>query len=198
MFLATTADQRFWKAGENVLFLGEWCKIYSQRHIWSKMNYKTLPYHWDDREKFHRDFLFVDQLYERCLPMLSDRLNKIHNVAHSTRYWRFIVGPWLFTLIGILYDRYLSICEAEKSKKVTNVLLPNPNSTDWVARDYLEFSYRTENSDPFNQYLYYEIIRFSGNLFYETIDTPVSNLCKAPGSGLKKFPVKVIVCGTSV
>ncbi|MDC0206576.1 LIC12162 family protein [Nitrospinae bacterium] len=192
MFLITTADQRFWKAGEDVLFLGEWCKIYSQRHIWSKMNYKTLPYHWDDREKFYRDFLFADQLYEHCLPMLSDRLNKIHNVTHSTRYWRFIVGPWLFKLIGVLYDRYLSICEAEKSQKVTNVLLPNPNSTDWVARDYSEFSYRIDNSDPFNQYLYSEIIRFSGNLFYETIDTPVSNPCKAPGSGLKKFPVKVV------
>ena len=55
-----------------------------------------------EREKFYRDFLFADQLYEHCLPMLSDRLNKIHNVTHSTRYWRFIVGPWLFTLIGIL------------------------------------------------------------------------------------------------
>ena len=45
MFLVTTADQRFWKTDEKILFLGEWCKIYNQRHIWSNLDYEVLPYH---------------------------------------------------------------------------------------------------------------------------------------------------------
>ena len=67
MFLATTADQRFWKKNEKVLFLGEWCKIYSQKSIWSQLDYEVLPYHWNDREKMYRDFQKLDETYENFL-----------------------------------------------------------------------------------------------------------------------------------
>ena len=53
MFLVTTANQDFWKTGEKILFLGEWCKLYDQKHIWSKLAYETLPSHWEDREKIN-------------------------------------------------------------------------------------------------------------------------------------------------
>src|ERR1700752_1167886 len=116
VFLVTTADQRYWKTDEKILFLGEWCKIYDQKPVWSKLDYQVLPYHWDDRDQLYRDYLFLRDLYERYLKQLAERLNEIHEVDHSVRYWRIIVGPWLAYFIQSSFDRYLSICNAAKSR----------------------------------------------------------------------------------
>ena len=61
MLLITTADQRFWKTDEPVLFLGEWCKLFSQKAVWEKLDYEVLPYHWDDRGKLYNDYLYLDR-----------------------------------------------------------------------------------------------------------------------------------------
>jgi putative transferase (TIGR04331 family) len=175
MLLATTADQRFWGTDSRVLFLGEWCRLYSQKHIWSLLDHEVLPYHWDDREKLYQDYHLLDQIYESCLSQLVEQLNELHHTDFPTRYWRIIIGPWLFYFIQVVYDRYLSICAAEKSGKVTNVLLPKTDSTDWTAKDYYEFRDRVFY-DPFNQFLYSEIIQFLGNLPYEiTSFSPLSS-----------------------
>ena len=63
MFLITTADKRFWKTGEPVLFLGEWCKLFPERHIWEKLDYEVLPYHWDDRKRLYEDYLSLNDVY---------------------------------------------------------------------------------------------------------------------------------------
>jgi putative transferase (TIGR04331 family) len=177
MFLITTADQRFWKTESKILFLGEWCRLYSQKHIWSQLDHEVCPYHWDDREKLYRDYQLLDPIYESCLNQLAKQLNQLHQTDLPTRYWRIVIGPWLFYIIEILYDRYLSICAAEKSGKVSNVLLPVPDSTAWAAKDYSEFRNRMI-WDPFNQYLYTEIIQFSGKLPYETKDLPLLDSSK--------------------
>ena len=54
MFLVTTADQRFWKTNEKILFLGEWCRLYEQKPIWSELNQEVLPWHWYDKTKLIR------------------------------------------------------------------------------------------------------------------------------------------------
>ena len=167
MLLATTADQRFWKTDEKILFLGEWCRLYSQKQVWSKLDHEVFPYHWDDRQKLYQDYQFLDEIYETCLPQLAGQLNELHDTDCPTRYWRIVVGPWLFNFIQILYDRYLSICAVERSEKATHVLLPNPGSTNWVANNFIEFK-GWAHTDPFNQYLYAEIIRSSGKIHFQT------------------------------
>jgi putative transferase (TIGR04331 family) len=52
MFLVLTGDQRFWKTDEKILFLGEWCRLYREKSVWSKLDAETLPFHWDDRKNF--------------------------------------------------------------------------------------------------------------------------------------------------
>ena len=49
--LITTADQRTWLKNRPVLFLGEWCCLFDQKHVWSKLDYEITPYHWNNRKK---------------------------------------------------------------------------------------------------------------------------------------------------
>ena len=36
--LVTTALEETWGRDVPVIFLGEWCRLYSRKHIWSKMD----------------------------------------------------------------------------------------------------------------------------------------------------------------
>jgi hypothetical protein len=58
--LITTALQVTWKldSGMPSVFLGEWCKLYSESSTWSNVNSEVLPFHWDDRNKLKNDHDF--------------------------------------------------------------------------------------------------------------------------------------------
>ena len=74
MFLITTADERTWKKDEPLLFAGDWCKLYSRRHIWSKLNHKVLPYHWDDHTMRNSDYKYLQHLYDQYLIELAQKV----------------------------------------------------------------------------------------------------------------------------
>jgi len=166
MFLATTADQRFWKKDEKILFLGEWCRVYDQKHIWSKFDYKVLPYHWADTGRFYRDFQYTDALHERYLGLLSKNLNNLHNENYSLRYWRLALNPWLYVFIEVLYDRYLSIRAAIDSGKVTNTWIPSLVLRKYVPKEFSQFQ-DWQFGEAYNQFLYGYIIRMMGGISYE-------------------------------
>lgn len=171
MFLITTADQQFWKKDEKILFLGEWCKIYNQKNVWSDLDYEVLPYHWDNREKLYHDYLYLDTVYEKYLNQLTEKLNNLHNVNYSNRYWRIVVGPWLNYFIGILFDRYLSIKVAIDSGLVTNTWIFPKNIDEFSANNLPEFR-KWSFSDYYNCYLYSRIIETLGEILCEVVNVP--------------------------
>lgn len=166
MFLITTADQRFWKTDGPVLFLGEWCKIFSERPVWEKLRYEVLPYHWDDREKLYRDYLYLNRLYEEVLEQLCTCFNEIHGEDRTTRYWRIIIGPWLFYFIEILFDRYQSLVTAELSGKVANTYITKAAAGQWIPKDFDQFISFFINEE-YNHYLYSRIIEIRGRVPWE-------------------------------
>ena len=116
--LVTTALEDSWPKDPEtpVLFLGEWCRLYSRKERWQKMNSEVLSYHWDDRTKLYNDYIYINHLYEKCLNCLSEKLNEIHKVDHSVRYWRILIGPWLGQFIQMLFDRWSSLYTVFKEK----------------------------------------------------------------------------------
>jgi len=174
MFLITTADRRFWKTDEPILFLGEWCKLFSQRSVWEKLSYDVLPYHWDNRKKLYQDYLYLDKLYELTLLQMRDLLNQIHEVNHSLRYWRIVIGPWLYYFIQILYDRYLSILKAIESEKVTNTLIGRYGEAKCLPQDFPCFLNWFVNDD-YNHYIYSRIIEFTGRMPFDIVEVGNGN-----------------------
>lgn len=162
-FLITTANETTWRTDLPVLFLGEWCKLYSRKHIWEKLDYEVLPYHWDDRDKLYKDYFYVSQKYEKYLDLLSKRLNEIHNVSYPVRYWRIVIGEWLHFIIEILYDRYCSIIAAANTAKITNTWILSTPDWTWVPKDFSTFN-NWFVSDEYNHYLYSYIIKSIGGI----------------------------------
>lgn len=112
VFLATTALEEFWDTSSPIVFLGEWCRRYSRKAIWEKLDSEVLPSPLADPEKLYEAHLYTSDVYQRTLKELVLFLNNIHGKNYSERYWRILVGPWLFHYIDILYERYVFIKSA--------------------------------------------------------------------------------------
>ena len=112
VFLATTALEEFWDTSSPIVFLGEWCRRYSRKAIWEKLNAEVLPSPLQDAEKLYDAHLYSSDVYKRTLKELVFVLNNIHGKNYSERYWRIVIGPWLFHYIDILYERYIFIKSA--------------------------------------------------------------------------------------
>jgi putative transferase (TIGR04331 family) len=163
MLLVTSAIEETWGTDEEILFLGEWCKIYDRRHVWQERNYVTLPYNWDDRTQLYADSEYLRDLYEKLLPKLSAKLNEIHGTSHTDRYWRILVGLWLGYFLQILFQRWSSIANATKDFQALNTILLTDKTDCLVPNDMAEFV-DLMCGDHWNHYICGRILQYQGKV----------------------------------
>jgi putative transferase (TIGR04331 family) len=157
-FLITTALEETWLDREPALFLGEWCRRYSRRDRWSKMDAEVLSYHWDDRARLYSDVRYLEDLYERLLWELTDQLNKIHGVGWSARYWRILIGPWLGHFVQMLFDRWTCLQRAREEYQLSGAIVLAGTGAEWIPNDMADFT-RLFLGDEWNQHIYALIMR---------------------------------------
>jgi putative transferase (TIGR04331 family) len=157
--LITTPMECTWpNKNEPVLFLGNWCKLYSRKDVWSEKDSDIVPYHWDNREKLYKDFLYLIDLYELLLEELSDKLNSIHGVNYSLRYWRILVGPWLMAFVPVFYDRWSSLEKAASSYNISKTFVIDYSDLESIPQDHSHFEHLVK-SDQWNHFIYSSILK---------------------------------------
>jgi len=157
--LITTADERTWPKDKSqpVVFLGEWCRRYSRREAWQKMDVKVAPYHWSDRGKLHDDYKYLQDLYERVLVDLSEKLNRHHNTKHSLRYWRILLGPWLGSFSQVLFDRWYMLRYVIDEYDISEVNICKQSKFSVTPNDMKSFS-QMYVGDSWNEAIYAQLI----------------------------------------
>jgi putative transferase (TIGR04331 family) len=168
-FLVTTSEEKTWKTDEKILFLGEWCKRLRRKEIWSQLDYKVLPYHWDDRNRMFSDYQYLQGIYEKYLGILSKRMNRIHDVSHSTEYWRIVLGPWLQLFIGIVFDKWLSIKRAIDTEEISSTWILDFGQEGIVPYGMNELKYLF-SSQEWNHHIYSQIIIANKEIPYKKIE----------------------------
>ena len=156
-YLVTTPIQETWPTNGKIIFLGEWCKIYSRRNDWQNLNHTTLSYHWNDRKKLYNDYRYLTNLYESILVSLTLSLNEIHSVNFSNKYWRILIGPWLGIFIQVIYDRWEMIQKALDLEEELFCIITENDINKHVPNDMSEFL-SVISSDKWNQYIFESII----------------------------------------
>ena len=156
-FLITTALEDTWREDQPVLFLGQWCRRFSRRDRWRRLDAEVLPYHWDDRARLHADYQYLSGFYERLLADLALRLNEIHGVDHGLRYWRIVIGPWLGYFVQILFDRWSSI-RAALAHDLSGTIVLSGSAERLVPNDMIEFL-RLMAGDEWNHHIYGQLLR---------------------------------------
>jgi len=140
MLLVTTAIEQTWGHNQDILFLGEWCKLYNRKEIWSKRNFNVLPYHWNDRNKLKKDFYYLQNLNKLIITELTFELNELHGVNYSERYWNILLGFWLNLFTAVVFDRWSMIKSAVDSGKVEKSFELDIPSDYEVANDATQFN----------------------------------------------------------
>lgn len=157
-YLSFSSDPKSWTKDQNLVFLGEWCKPYSNRSIWSSLESKTVNYHWKDREKFSKDCSYLDSLYESYLDDLSTFLNDYHKVTKDKEYWRLIVGIWLQDFIFIVFDKYSSLNKAFEEESITNGILNKYDQDTFIPSNLEDFLYKS-TQNIWHEYVVYRILQ---------------------------------------
>lgn len=157
--LVTTADERTWPKDtrQPILFLGEWCRRYSRKEVWQQLDANIAAYHWDDRKKLFNDYQYLQQLYKKILAELSEKLNQIHSVEHSPRYWRILIGPWLGYFIQMLFDRWFMIKQAIEQTEITGTYVIDRETTSLIPNDMAHFD-KLFIEDDWNEAIYGQLL----------------------------------------
>jgi len=146
-------------SGDNIRYLaltGE-----KQVQYGACFSFEVVPYHWNDRKKFARDCDVVQELYERYLSALVPKLNKFHQTHYSERYWRIIVGPWLYPTIALLFDRWEMV-----DKAFSEYAIDCAEVVDHDLKELVEIDFRSINpfEARYNEAIYTTILRCRGGI----------------------------------
>ncbi len=159
--LVLTADELLWPAGRPVLFLGEWCKLYTRKSVWGAMDSCTVSHPWKDFSRFSADYVYLQSLYEHLLPILAEQLNQLHGTRHSLRYWRILIGPWLATFMQVAFERWVVLAAAFEEWTIDVVMCQCMAPHTQVPLDMNDLNERAA-TDCWNEFLYAAILLSKG------------------------------------
>lgn len=141
-----------------VLFLGEWCRLYARKEKWLNMDAEVVPYHWDDRQKYHNDYEYLKELHEKLLGALSNKLNEIHHTNHNPKYWRILIAPWLGYFVQMVFDRWSMLDKAVLQNHVSCSYVLGTSLNELIPNDMAEFQ-KLFVDDFWNEGIYHEVLK---------------------------------------
>jgi putative transferase (TIGR04331 family) len=179
--LVTTALEESWGTNHSISFLGDWCTLHSRKEIWSSRDYQIIPYHWRSSETFSSDYLYLRTVYETTLLDIATSLNKIHEVKHSLRYWRILIGPWVQYFVQILFDRWQMLeIASNQTERFSTICLEIPHSWS-IPQDFSQFLHFIE-TDIWNHTIYSQLLRLKNEI--NLVNQPLINMLELKS----KFP----------
>lgn len=162
MFLATTALNEFWDTNQQIIFLGEHCKLFDSRNLHSTSDSITMPPFWRSSSQVDEAITICKLIYQKFLPLLTTELNTLHEEDQSEHYYHIILGNWLEGYIQQYYDKFHSIqklldtCGIAKEKLFTYTL---DSHQDYIPREVYDY-FEELVKDEYALQLYSYIIRF--------------------------------------
>lgn len=114
IFLALTSLEEFWDISCPILFLGEWCKDYKKKELWRNIHAIELASEKINHIDSYEAYQHAATCYENLFPKIARWLNDLHDTTHSQKYWRLLVGPFLFWYIQVVYERFLRLKAAHE------------------------------------------------------------------------------------
>ena len=135
--------------------MGNWCLENSL----NKSENKVIEHRWEKFEKYNSDAIYLENLHDNLLNILTIEFNKLNNVNYTFDNYRILFSPWLNTLILVLFERFTSIEQSFREYKIENCLLVDHKETI-LETDDLEDFYESINNQNWNLSLYSSIVRF--------------------------------------
>ena len=119
----------------------------------------------EDIKKAHN---YCREKYYKYLPILSEKLNEMHQVQMPVDFWRIVFGFWLYRHICVTYDRFCYL-ETLPLEKIDLKLLSRKSFS--IPRDHFDYLRYFCNDRGVMQHvsLYYSLFAEG---YFDSIDSP--------------------------
>ena len=154
--IITTPISPVGQTGSVIVMLGSWCLSHPQIPPQDEIAVEIVPYHWDDRQRIPLDLARIRQEYEYLLPQLADRLNAVHKTNYSLRFWRILVGWWLYWFLQVLFDRWAVLEDAARQYPAATLSRFSDQEPDLASPNMAHFIQATI-SDEWNERLWADL-----------------------------------------
>ena len=185
--LVTTALEETWPKDKPILFLGKWCVLYNRYDKVKQLDHIVHPYHWDDKGKQEKDFIYLEAVYEELLQAIAKKLNHIHGLQCSDRYWRILLGSWLKQFIHVTFDRWNTLSDIFNNYKISEIYVIDReiDTVDLGDKMRLEVS-----SDGWNETFFAHLIQlfFIDKLTIKTVTANKNSTFKKKSSNISLTP----------
>jgi len=149
-----------------VLFLNKFNKEPSLKLL-QKLDYQFIPHFKIDKNQQQKNFNFVLDLSNTLIIELTDALNGIHGTSYSNRYWKILIGPWVYWFISILLNRWITIQEIVKKNNINKAIILNVPRENLVPTDFLDFAFINRSTDEWDHAIYGIILKDWTNIVCE-------------------------------
>jgi putative transferase (TIGR04331 family) len=193
--IVTTALEETWGKDSDIIFLGEWCCLYSREFVRNKRQYKVLPYHWSDNDKAFGDYQYLRLLNKKTLTELTVILNRIHGEDYSEKTWSILIGHWLVKFVAVVFDRWSVINTYTGDQKYVETIMLETNPKNHVPADSDEaMVFFIE--DGWNHFLYGKMIEDYTNISIKILSDK-EPCAKIPVKKYQSLPLLILLTAKS-
>lgn len=154
----------FFKKDQFILSSGMWnCRNEDFLKLKEAQKLKVAEYHWDNRDKFSKDFFYLSDLSEEILSVSAKQLNKIHNVDFPIRFWRILLKPWLNTFVPSVFDRWETVKKCFADYDIKSASVCYFEKSDVVPNSTSDFNSFYNMEDFWNEYIFSEILKYQNH-----------------------------------
>ena len=150
MHLITTHESDLDIIQDKKLYLNADSKKFDQDI--KKLN--TLPYNWNDIDSAREDADYIYEFYEEIVDYLTIILNQYNDLNLEKKYWKTLIGPWVYYFVTKYYDHYKSVTAVLNTKKNLNI---NITGEYYIPNTYLGYN-KLNNTAQYTSLIYEEII----------------------------------------
>lgn len=162
--LLLTSITSFLQGREELTLLGTHCLTSSTPQSVNRQVKEILPCIWDNQDFHQNAYRRIHDYYENYLQLFTDQLNAYHHTDLPVRYWRIVLGPWLFHFISTLFDRYYLLQQSlAKGTSYTVHVLSQDNFV--YPQTFEQLHYMVTEDDAFNLQLFTELLDFLPNQY---------------------------------
>ncbi len=151
--------------------LGGWCATLDIKNNSSQAHFKVVGL----SPEFEYDPIYIQDLYHRLIPSVSQTLNQIHKLNMSYNQWETVIGYWLVTLLHPLRDRWQRLSSIASSGEDIELVVCQRSEDFNPAMTSMEDK-RIETSNEYNSYVYADMSSWFESIQVNFMKGPIPSL----------------------
>jgi putative transferase (TIGR04331 family) len=133
---------------DDIILLGPWCLPLPSDKIDLQTQSRMLDCPWKNSQELLNACESISHINQEILHTFSEALNDFHDLQEPMRFWKILIGPWLYWFVNVIYDKYFRLLEANKGN--CGPLLGLPENFFIIPKDTLDFAIHINHDDSYN------------------------------------------------